>query len=64
MWNAKAYRGALEGHVLEEVCGAVVLSGLETASGIDPHADSGSGRERNRLCCHAESAGERRHLSQ
>lgn len=33
--------GALEGHVLEEVGGAVVGGGLVARAGIDPHADGG-----------------------
>lgn len=53
--------GALEGHVLEEVRGAVGPRELEAAPRIDPDADGGHpGGGRKRLRDDAEARGERR----
>lgn len=52
--------GALEGHVLEEVRGAVGAGQLEAAAGVDPDADGGhAGGGRVGLGDDAEAGGER-----
>ena len=55
-------RSALEGHVLEEVCDAVVSIGLVPAPGVDPHAERG-GLTAGALTRHAHLVGQRRHQS-
>jgi hypothetical protein len=59
-----AGRGALEGHVLQEVRGAVAGVGLVAASRINPHAHSGGARVRHRLAGNPQAVGQPRHLGQ
>mmetsp|Transcript_14457 Transcript_14457/g.34858 ORF Transcript_14457/g.34858 Transcript_14457/m.34858 type:complete len:230 (+) Transcript_14457:714-1403(+) len=54
----RPYGRALEGHVLEEVRGAVVVSGLVAGAGVDPHAYRGGVGAENCFGGDAESGWE------
>lgn len=59
-----AHRGALKGHVLKEVGGAVGHIALVAAASIDPHPHRCSARVRHLLAGHAQTAGQAGHLQQ
>ena len=55
---------ALEGHVFEEVCGAVVVGCFVPRSGIDPYPDRGGVGARHCFGCDAQTGrGEARNFS-
>ena len=53
-----AHRGALEGHVLQEVRRAVAGIRLVAAAGIDPHTHGGGARVGHVLRGHAQAVGQ------